>query len=68
MRSSTYTRASWTDSVQVKTMLGELNRPVCAIGPFYSVPDAGLKEEERQWRGGASSSVAHWPSGAGWEC
>lgn len=32
------------------------------------VPDVGLKEEERQWRGGASSGVAHWPSGAGREC
>lgn len=38
------------------------------IGPFYSVPDIGLREGERQWKGGAASSVAHWPSGASKEC
>lgn len=49
-------------------MLCELNRSVCVIGPFYSAPDIGLREGERQWRGGAAGSVAHWPSVAGQEC
>lgn len=47
----------------------------CCVNPIdpsvvldLSEPDIGLKEVQRQWKGGASSSVAQQPSGAGWEC
>lgn len=55
-----------------KTASKKKHRCVNPIDPSVfldlSEPDIGLKEVQRQWRGGASSSVAQRPSKAGWEC